>query len=140
MGTTPLIVGGILTVNTIDFSDAILKATLNADADEIAIPATLATPKTSRRGGVKYSVQIDYLSNDTSDTGELFMQLWDAISTGSGELPFTLKYRDEAVSISNPMWSGTLVTLAAHVGGASEGLSQDSITLPCTGVPTKATS
>lgn len=140
MGTTPLIVGGTFSLGGHDFSDAVLKVTLNADADEIDIPATLTTPKTSRRGGVKYSLQIDYLSNDTSDTGEMFQALWDAITVGGGTLAFVLQLRAGSPSISNPSWSGTVVTLAAHVGGQSEGLSQDSITLPLTGVPVRAVS
>lgn len=138
MTTTPLIVAGVFKLATVDFSDAVLKVTLNADADKIDIPATLSTPKTARRGGVEYSLQIDYLSNDTSATTEMFRKLWDAISTGAGTLAFTLQLRAGSPSADNPVWSGTLVTLAAHVGGQSEGLSQDSITLPLTGVPAVA--
>lgn len=142
MTTTPLIVGGLLTVATVDFSDAITKATLLADADEIVIPATLAGPKSSRRGGVKYSLQIDYLSNDTSTTAELFGVLWTAITTevGLGELAFTLQMRDGTPSASNPQWTGTLVVLQAQVGGDAEGLSTGSSTFPLAGVPTRAIS
>lgn len=138
MSTTPLIVGGVFTLGAVDFSDAIVKVILGVDADKIEIPATLATPKTARRGGAEYSLQIDYLSNDASATTEMFRKLWDAITTGDGTLAFTLKNRNAAVSVNNPLWSGTVVTLAAHVGGQAEGLSQDSITLPLTGVPTPA--
>jgi hypothetical protein len=138
LSTTPLIVGGDFTLNSVDFSDAVLKVTLNADADDVAIPATMSTPKTSRRGGVKYSLQIDYLANDTSDVTEMFRALWDSISstTGTGELPFTLQLRPGSPTANNPQWGGTVVTLTAHVGGTVEGLSTDSITLPLTGAPT----
>lgn len=138
MSTTPLIVGGVLEIGATDFSDAITKVILQGTADEVEIPATLATPKTSRKGGVKYQVQIDYLSNDKS--GELFDTFWTALTSGDGELDFTVKLRDGAVGVDNPIWSGTMVVLSAALGGEAEGLSSDSITFPLTGEPDKATS
>lgn len=138
MATVPLIVGGSFMVGEVDFSDAITKVTLQATADEIEIPATLATPKTSRKGGVKYELVIEYLSNDTSLTAELFSVLWTALTTTDGELAFTLMERDGSVGAANPSWSGTFIALGAAVGGDADGLSTDSQTFPLTGAPVRA--
>lgn len=140
MATTPLIVGGLFKVGSVDFSDAITKVQLLAEGDEIEIPATLATPKTSRLGGVKYSLALDYLSNDTSATAELWHVLWTAITTSDGTLAYTLQVRDGTPSATNPQWTGNFVALAAQLGGDAEGLSVGSSTFPCTAVPTKVTS
>lgn len=140
MATVPLIVGGLFKVGATDFSDAVTKAQLLAEADEIAIPATLATPKTSRLGGVMYSLALDYLSNDTSATTELWHVLWTAITTSDGTLTFTLQMRDGTPSATNPQWTGSFIALAAQLGGPADGLSVGSSTFPLTGLPTKVTS
>lgn len=144
MATTPLITGGQFEIGPtgalVDFSDAVTKVQLLATADEIAIPATMATPKTSRRGGVKYELQIDYFANDTSTSAELFGVLWTAITTGDGDLDFSLKLRTGSVSTSNPQWTGTVAVLAASVGGEIQALSSGSVTLPLIAVPVRAIS
>lgn len=142
MATTPLVVeGGQFTLATVDFSDAIPKLILTATADEVDVPQTLATPKTSRKGAVKYEIQLDYFSNDTSLTTELFAAFWDALDTDTdGELDFTFKLRNAAVSASNPEWSGTLIVLEASLGGDVGALSSGSVTFPLTGRPARATS
>lgn len=141
MTTTPLIVTGLLTVATVDFSDAITKAVLVAEADEIVVPATLAGPKVSRKGGVKYSLQLDYLSNDVSATAELFGVLWTEVTNPAGAgLAFELQMRDGTVSATNPKWTGTFIVLATQLGGDADGLSLSSSTFPLTGVPTRVVS
>lgn len=119
-----------------NFSDAITSVQLLATADEIAIPQTLATPKTSRKGGVKYELAIEYLSNDTSLTAELYGVLWQAVSTGTGLVDFQIRFRDAGVSSSNPVWSGTFSVLSTQLGGKVADLSSSTGTYPLTGVPT----
>lgn len=143
MATTPLILdAGVITVATVDFSDAITSATIQATADEVEIPQTMGTAKTSRRGAVKYELVLKYLANDTSLTAELFEVLFGAISdpTGSGELAVTVQMRTGSPSATNPQWTGTISVLSAMVGGDIGGLSEGSGTFPFTGKPTRATS
>lgn len=137
MATTPLIVGGLLSVNAVDFSDAITHATIQVDADEVTIPATLAGPKAFRKGGNAFSITINFLSNDTSATAELFGVLWTAITTGNGQLAFILQVRDGVVSASNPSWVGTFVATHAALGGDAEGLSVDSATFKLIAAPVR---
>lgn len=140
MSTTPLILdAGVFKIGSTDFSDAITSATLQATADEVAIPQTLSTPKSSRKGGVKYEVVLKYLSNDISDSAELFRVFWDAIRTGSGLLVYTIQMHPGALSPTNPGWTGTFSVLAAQLGGDVASLSEGTGTFPCTGEPTELT-
>jgi hypothetical protein len=138
MTTTPLIIGGAFTCDGDDFSDAVTHVMLAVDANEVAVPATLANPTSARKGSNKYTLNIGFLSNDLA--AELFTKLYDAIDTSDGQLAFTLKLRNEAVSASNPEWSGTFVAIHAALGGDAETLSVDSATFTLLGRPTKATS
>lgn len=143
MTTTPLIVaedGGLFTVGGHDFSDAVSKVQLLVQANEVTLPQTLVTPETSRAGSRKYSIAIDYYSNDVSTTVELFGVLWEAITDSDGMLAFTLQLHEGAVSASNPLWSQTLVGLETQLGGDAGSLSVGSSTFPLVGKPVRATS
>lgn len=135
MATTPLIVGGNFKIGATDFSDAVTKVRIFGDADEVDIPPTLAGPKSTRKGGVQYSVELDYLSNDTDATAELFRVLWTALSSGNGQLAASTQMRDGAISATNPEWQFTMVVTHASLGGEAEGLSSDSVTFKLTGAP-----
>jgi hypothetical protein len=137
MPTEQLIVGGVFTLDTVDFSDAITHAVLKVTADEVEVPATLGAPKAKRKGGLLYEIELNYLSSDAA--AQLFTALWTAAETDTGEADFTLKMRDGAISTDNPEWSGTLIVMGAAVGGDAEALSEDSQTFSLTGAPTKDT-
>jgi hypothetical protein len=147
MSTTPLVIeggvfkcgvtGGALT----DYSDAVTKVVVQATAAAVNIPQTLATPETARKGSVKYEIVLDYLSNDTSLTAELFELFFQNIGVGlDGLMDFEVQLRAGAVSATNPKWSGTLVLVTASVGGDVGGLSTDSGTFPLTAAPVRHTS
>ena len=140
MTTTVLMLdGGTFTLGGTDYSDAVSKIVLHASADTVEVPQTFATPKTLRKGPVKYELEIDYLSNDIAS--QLFDDLFAAIAVGqTGQLAFVVRFRAGAVSASNPQWTGTLVVTDASIGGEAGGLSNGSGTFGCTAAPVKATS
>lgn len=146
MTTTPLILKGNCKIGAdaggaVDFSDTVYRFIIAGDADEIEIPATLANPKGVRPGGVKYTVTIEYMSNDTSLTAELFSVFWTALTTDAATpLYFEGTMRDAAASATNPKWSGNFYVTHAALGGDAEGLSTDSVTFTLTAAPTRATS
>lgn len=129
MATDITIVNGVVTIDGDDFSDAITKVVLAAAADEVEIPATLAGPKSSRKGGVKYTLELEYLSSP--GTAQLAEALDEALAA-DGLLPYTVKLTDGAISATNPEYSGTLVVLGNQLGGDAEGLSTGSVTFPLT--------
>jgi hypothetical protein len=145
MATVPLILRGNLKIgadsgSAVDVSDAVTKFRIAAQANEVQIPATLSTDATSRKGGVKYTIDIDYLANDEAAT-ELFRVFWAAVTqNGEGELYFEGSFRDGAVSAANPKWSGNFVVLSAALGGDADGLATDSSTFPLLAAPAMATS
>lgn len=133
---TDLICLGTFTLNSVDVSAEVTSVILKGMTNDIAIPATLTAGITHAAGAVKYQIEIQYLSDDSSTTATLFGILWTAIGTASKELPFTIRLRPGVESPTNPQWSGTLVVPGADLGGDVEGLSTGSITATLTGAPT----
>lgn len=122
-----------------DYSDAVSKVILHATAAAVDVPQTFATPQTTRKGAVKYEMEIDYQSNDIA--GQLFDALWAAIAVGqTGLIAFTTRFRVGVVSASNPQWDGTLVVTDASIGGQAGTLSAGSATFGLTAAPVKSTS
>lgn len=133
---TDLVCRGTFTLNAIDVSAETTGVILKGFTNDVVVPATLTAGTTHAAGAKHYSIQIDYLGDDSSTTATLFGILWTAIGTASKELPFTVRLRPGAESPTNPSWSGTLVVSGADIGGQVEGLSSGSITCDLTGAPT----
>lgn len=139
MATVPLVVdAGFFEVDTVDFSDAIDSITLSLEADEVEVPQTLSTPKTTRLGARTYKLNIKYLSNDTSLTAELFSVFWTAIEDADGLVDIELRLRPEVASATNPQWEGTIVVTSASVGADVGALSEGSGEFTFTAKPTRA--
>lgn len=112
---------------------------LKASVADVAIPATLGSPKSHAGGSTKYEITIDYLGDDSGAT-TLFGLLWAALATDSKELAWKCNLRDGSTSPTNPQWQGVLIVSAADLGGDQETVSQGSLTCTLTGRPSKATS
>lgn len=122
-----------------DVSDEVTEVRLKAAVTDVAIPATLGTPKSHAGGSTKYEITVGYLAEDGS-TGVLFGLLWAALGTASKELAWKCNLRDGATSGSNPQWQGVLIVSAADLGGDQETVSEGSITCTLVARPSKATS
>lgn len=133
---TDLICTGTFTLGGTDVSAEVTGVILKGMTKDVAVPATLTAGITHAAGARSYSIQIDYLSDDSSTTATLFGILWAAIATASKELAFTVRFRPGIESASNPQWSGTLVVAGADVGGNVDELASGSITCALTGAPT----
>lgn len=122
--------GGAMTDVSSEVTGVIIKGTTN----DVTIPATLSTGTSHAGGAQKYTIQIDYLSDDSS-AGVLFPALWAAILTADKELQFQVTLRDGAKGPTNPLWCGTFVVSAADVGGDQEALSAGTLVCTMTGAP-----
>lgn len=143
MATTPLVLTNpVVTIASTVFTDAVSAITIAGAANEVAIPATGSTPESVRRGSVKYTCALDYFSNDTSLTAELFSVLWTALtdSAGNGQLTVVASLHGGTISATNPSWTFTIVVTEASLGGKVGDLSADSQTFTMTGPPVRATS
>lgn len=132
---TDLILRGNVTINSVDVTDEVTGVHINGTANDVVIPATMGTPKSHAPGSTKYTVQFDYLSDDSSTSATLFGILWEAVDSDTKELDWTARLRTGDQSADNPEWSGTLVVSAADVGGQAEDLSSGSLTCTLTGEP-----
>lgn len=124
-----------LTAN--DHSDELTALTISAKVDLVEVPATGTTDAHARGGAADYSVTLGYLSNDIADT--LFLELWEATEAQPKTLFFAGTMRDEAISATNPLWTGVMVVSEAGIGAAAEALSTASATFPLTGAPEQLT-
>lgn len=141
----PLILKGNLKLgasagSAIEVGDAITGFKLSFSRDQVQIPATLGAGKYKKNGGVEYSVQLDYFSNDVSATADVFGLLWATAADDDGLLYFEGSLRNGVVSANNPKWAGTFSVNGAQLGGNAEDLSTGSGTFPLQAAPTKSLS
>ncbi len=122
-----------------DMSDEVTDFKISATVNTVEVPATMGNKVIHGRGGASdYSITIGYLSNDIANS--LFSLLWSALATDTHALFFSGSMRDDAVSATNPEWSGVFIVTEASIGAAAQALSVGSATFPLTGPPTKETS
>ena len=131
---TDLILKGTFKIGATDCSADVTGVHILGTRNDVVIPATLAAGTTHDAGAAKYSLQIDYLSDD-ADSGILFPLFWTAIATDTKELSFTALLRNGLIGVGNPQWAGTFVVSAADVGGDVEALSTGSLTCVMTDQP-----
>lgn len=132
---TDLVCRGTLTLGGTDVSAEVTGVILKGFTNDVVVPPTLTLPTTHAAGAQKYTVQIDYLADDSSVSTTLFGILWTAIGTDSKEVVGVVRLRAGAESPTNPQWTFTMVVSGAEVGGKVEELSTGSITCTLTGAP-----
>lgn len=120
----------------VSYKSEVTTVELMRDRDTIEFPATFGSDKSSRAGTRENSIRIN-LINDVQATS-LWAALWAAMDTATGELFFSVVYKDETVSATNPIFSGTMIVLASGIGGEASSLSTKSVTFPIKGAITKA--
>ena len=121
----------------------ITKFKIGASVDTIIVPATMGGIEHGRGGARDFNIEIGFLSNDiASSVWDLFWSqiIADPVSAAGGIIYFSGTIRDEAVSSSNPSYTGSFVVTQADIGGKAETLSVSTATYPMTGPPTVATS
>ena len=81
-------------------------------------------------GSIKWTFDLEGYQDYA--TTALLMYLFENRRT---EQPFTLVCKDEAVSVTNPSWSGTVVCVPGQVGGTHEEVAVFQASLPLIGEP-----
>lgn len=108
---------------------------IEATVAAVTVPATMTTDEHSRGGASDFSVTLSYLSNDLA--GSLFRLLFANLGS---TCVFAGSMRADAVSATNPEWTGEFVVTEADLGAASQALSTGSATFPLIAAPTRLTS
>jgi len=96
------------------------------DAGSLCGPAELP-------GDIKWTLDLEGFQ--TYETTALLMFLFEHRRE---QQPFTLVCKDEAVSATNPRWSGTVVCVPGQVGGTQSEVAVFQASLPLVGEPTHA--
>jgi len=135
---TDLILSGTVKIATVDVSAEVTNVTIKGSVNDVVVPATMSAGITHAGGANKYTIQIDYLSDDAS-TGLLFPLLWTAVGSASKEVAYSIRLHPGVIGVGNPQYDGSFVVSGADVGGPEEGLSTGSITCTCTGAPVVTT-
>lgn len=125
-----------VTLNSVDISDHVTKATLKIEVDEQESTAMGATYK-SRKGGLKDgSVELEL--NQDFATSSIDDTIWPILGTN---VSFTIKPTSSATSATNPVYSGeVLIKEYTPLDGNVGDLAKTSVTWPTSGTVNRATS
>ena len=119
--------GVVVTLNSVALSDHVTSATINRAFDELEVTAMGDTAHKFVKGLEASSVALDFL-NDTA-AANVLVTLQAAWGT---TVPLTLKQTSAAVSVTNPLYSTTvLVNNTTDINGATGDVSTQSITFTC---------
>lgn len=127
-----IFINPIVTIGTVPGTDVtceLSKAELTPaitmkDAGSLCGPAELP-------GDIKWTLDLEGFQS--YDTDALLMFLFD---NARSQEAFTLVCKDEAVSATNPSWSGTVVCVPGQVGGTQSEVAVFQASLPLVGSPT----
>lgn len=130
--------GASASTNT-DYSCWVTQLRIVQARELIEVPATFCDAITSQVPGTRSeTVELTYMNELSSSS--LWVTLWDAYQTETAELYFEAKFREGAVSNTNPRFYGTMLVAGLSTGGVVGELSTDAQTFPVKGQTTKATS
>jgi hypothetical protein len=122
---------GALTIGGINVGDQCSSFVIKTERNSVTVPGTLTNIREVQKAGAKkLSLVINFWS--TMAAADFWAELWDAIDSNSGELAFTGKMNDAALSADNPEYSGNIVVLALDTGGEVGTLRAQSQTYPIT--------
>lgn len=129
-------IDGKLTINSVNLSAYVTKATLNVTADELDDTAMGDTYR-SRLGGLKDgSLQVEFNQDFAASAPDV--SLWSLLGT---VVTFTFKATSAANSATNPEYSGSVLISQYNPldNGVGE-LAKLSVTWPTSGTISRATS
>ena len=122
--------GVVVTLNSVDLSDHVTRATINRSFDELEVTAMGDSAHKFVKGLEASTLTLDFL-NDTA-TSEVLQTLQAAWGT---TVPLTLKQTSAAISATNPEYQTTvLVNNTTDINGAVADISTQSITFTCNSV------
>jgi len=121
---------GNITIGATDHSDDITSLVINGTKATTEGGKTFgdASP-TTEVGGAEWSVTINF-NHDEGASDNVWSTLYTAFLTDSSEAAFTATLKDEAVSATNPEWSGTIIVTDLDIGGTVGDKKQQSKTYP----------
>ena len=125
-----------LTDYSCDFSEFVIEKT-RATVTKAPTPGS---PNTEQRAASRsHQVRMTYLAIPNASSG-LWHELNTAADTATGELYFEVRYQDDAVSGTNPKFTGYIVVTSLDTGTAAWQPRRQSAVVPARGVSDPITS
>ena len=122
-------------INAVDLSDHVKQISLTYEAEEHDKTA-MGDSARRRLGGLK-DFSVDVTFNQDFDAGEVDATFFDLVGSN---VSIVIKPKSDAVSATNPSYSGTvLVQSYSPLDGSVGDLADAKVTLPGDGVLTRAT-
>lgn len=130
-------VDAVVTINTVDLSDHITKATLKIDVEDKETTAFGGNGWKTRLGGLKEgTIELEF--NQDFDTAQVDATIWPLIGTVTA---ITIKPTSGSVSASNPEYSGNvLIKEYSPLDGNVGDVAKTSVSWPTSGAVARATS
>lgn len=125
-----------ITLNSVDLSDHVKKATLDLAADvQDATAGSSGGWKANKPGQKGGTLSLEFV--DDFDADKVDATLAAAFGT---IVAFVLKHTDAAVATANPQWAGNVVVNSYGFGGAINTTAAKSMSFPLDGAATRTTS
>ncbi|SET43486.1 radical SAM protein [Nonomuraea wenchangensis] len=127
----------VVTINSVDLSDHVTKATLKIDVEDKDTTAFGGNGWKTRLGGLKEgTVELEF--NQDFAASEVDATLWPLIGTVTS---ITIKPTSGSVSATNPEYSGSvLVKEYSPLDGSVGDVAKTSVSWPTSGAVSRATS
>lgn len=134
--STFVYVDASITINAVDLSDHITKATLKIDVEDKETTAFGSTWKT-RLGGLKEgTIELEF--NQDFAASNVDATIWPLLGTVTA---ITIKPTSGSTSATNPQYSGSvLVKEYSPLDGSVGDVAKNSVSWPTSGAVTRATS
>lgn len=113
---------GTVSLNAVDCSTEIYSFKIVEErATSTRRPTFGNATESERAGATRTSIEIEFEDTLDPSTSLAHAEITDALRTDSGELTFEVTYKSDAVSASNPTYSGTMVVTSVETGGTVGG-------------------
>ena len=117
----------VVTLNSVVLSDHVTSATINRVFDELEVTAMGDTAHKFVKGLEASTITLDFLSDTAAANVNATLQ-----AAWGTTVPITLKQTSAAVSVTNPLYSTTiLVNNTTDINGAVADIATQSITFTC---------
>jgi hypothetical protein len=117
----------VVTLNSVALTDHVTSATINRVFDELEVTAMGDTAHKFVKGLEASTITLDFLSDTAAANVNATLQ-----AAWGTTVPLTLKQTSAAVSVTNPLYSTTiLVNNTTDINGAVADLATQSITFTC---------
>jgi len=122
---------GPITINAVDYSDEIAHATIRRRRNLTTKRPTFGNARSVQKAGsIVEEFEIE-CENDVA-AAKLWLELYDAIDTDTGELEVVARMKEAVVGTDNPSFTFNIVVTGVEIGGTPGDQNYQRHTFPIT--------